>query len=272
MLEHGAYRRLMDVYYSREEPLPDAQVERLVCARSTEEREAVRTVLGEFFTLSDGAWSHSRCDAEIAKYLEKQNKARKSANARWSKPQCDQDADAMRTHTERNADGMLPLPTTHFPLPSKSKDDSLPGIVSTPSAAETNPPVSDADEPEEDLLGVVPAARRKRDTIPCPGQKIADLWDKILVPEAAQIAMWTERRARLIGARWKDQAEAEGWQTQEEGLAWMERLFTACRTSKFLMGKVPPKQGHLQFRLKFDWFFGAENFIRIIEGDFHRGK
>lgn len=154
----------------------------------------------------------------------------------------------------------------------RSKDDSLTGIVSTPAVVEPDPPDPGDDEPEEDLPGVVPAARRKRETPTCPGQKIADLWDAILLPEAASISQWNDRRARVVGARWKEQAEVEGWKTQEEGLAWFETIFKACRESKFLMGKVAPRQGHLQFKLKFDWFFGAENFIRIIEGDFHRGR
>ena len=159
------------------------------------------------------------------------------------------------------------------PSPSpRSKDDSLPGIVSTPAATETDPPDPGAEEPEQDLLGVVPPPRRKRETPPCPGQKIADLWDAILLPEAASISQWNDRRARVVGARWKEQAEVEGWKTQEEGLAWFETIFKACRSSKFLMGKVPARPGQLQFKLKFDWFFGAENFIRIIEGDFHRGR
>lgn len=67
LLEHGVYRRLLDVYYSREAPIPDAQAERLVCARSADEREAVRAVLVEFFTQDGDGWRHSRCDAEIAK-------------------------------------------------------------------------------------------------------------------------------------------------------------------------------------------------------------
>lgn len=76
-LEDCAYRRLLDVYYSREESLPDvAQACRLVRATSKDERKAVETVLHEFFTLTDGHWAHPRCDAEIVKAQQAAERAR----------------------------------------------------------------------------------------------------------------------------------------------------------------------------------------------------
>jgi len=67
MLEHGAYGLLLDRYYSTEEGIPDAQRHRLARARTDEECAAVDSVLGEFFTLSDGMWTHGRVEGEIAK-------------------------------------------------------------------------------------------------------------------------------------------------------------------------------------------------------------
>lgn len=76
--EDCAYRRLLDVYYSREQALPTeiAQACRLVRAASKDERKAVETVLTEFFTLTDSGWSHSRCEAEIAKAKDAADRAR----------------------------------------------------------------------------------------------------------------------------------------------------------------------------------------------------
>ncbi len=152
----------------------------------------------------------------------------------------------------------------------EAKDDSLPGIGIDPDGPK--PGEKGDDDLPQDLLGVIPPGRVKPGSIACPGQEIANLWDRILCPEAAAIAQWNPRRARVLGARWKEQAESEGWQSKAEGLKWFEDLFTGCRRSRFLMGKVPPKNGNLQFKLKFDWFFGPENFTRVVEGDFHRGN
>lgn len=68
-LEDAAYRRLMDVYYTREQPIPAdiAQACRLVRASGKEEKRAVETVLREFFDETPEGWRHGRCDEEIEK-------------------------------------------------------------------------------------------------------------------------------------------------------------------------------------------------------------
>jgi len=68
LLEHGVYRRLIDVYYIHESALPadSKQVYRLIGARTKDEREAVDSVLAEFFTETDDGWHQNRCDHEIA--------------------------------------------------------------------------------------------------------------------------------------------------------------------------------------------------------------
>lgn len=76
--EDCAYRRLLDVYYSRERAIPAdiAQACRLVRATSKDERKAVETVLTEFFTQTADGWRHGRCDAEIVKAAEAAERAR----------------------------------------------------------------------------------------------------------------------------------------------------------------------------------------------------
>lgn len=105
--EDGIYGRLLRRYYSTEAPLPLElkAVQRLVRARTRDEREAVQTVLDEFFQQSDDGWRHKRCDAEIARYNEKREKAQRSANARWngSGRNANASPDAMRTHSDGNA-------------------------------------------------------------------------------------------------------------------------------------------------------------------------
>lgn len=81
LLEHGVYGRLLDIYYTREGPIPEAQVMRLVGARADEERSAVRDVLNEFFTRDGENWHHARCDRELERYRDKSAKAKKSAQA-----------------------------------------------------------------------------------------------------------------------------------------------------------------------------------------------
>jgi len=106
-VEDAAYSRCIRKYYADERPLPPniAAVQRLVGARTLEEREAVAVVLREFFVLAADGWHNKRCDEEIARYQDKRTKAKRSADARWSKghEHTDGSADAMRTHSEGNA-------------------------------------------------------------------------------------------------------------------------------------------------------------------------
>lgn len=77
MLEEGAYRRLVDVYYVKEKPLPKAirEIYKLARAGSRAERQAVDAVLREFFQEREDGWHHKRCDEELTRYAEGQEDA-----------------------------------------------------------------------------------------------------------------------------------------------------------------------------------------------------
>jgi uncharacterized protein YdaU (DUF1376 family) len=77
-LEDLAYRRMMDVYYVAERPLPldRRQLYRLLRANSQDMRDAVDVVIAEFFTETQDGWRHGRCDAEIEKARAKSDKAK----------------------------------------------------------------------------------------------------------------------------------------------------------------------------------------------------
>lgn len=68
-VEDAAYSRMLRKYYAEELPLPaDVKaVQRLVGARTREERAAVETVLGEFFELQPDGWHNKRADLELGK-------------------------------------------------------------------------------------------------------------------------------------------------------------------------------------------------------------
>jgi len=69
--EDAAYRRLLSAYYHHEAAIP-ADIKaacRLVRASTPAQRQAVETVLHEFFQLRDDGWHQGRCDSEIAKFV-----------------------------------------------------------------------------------------------------------------------------------------------------------------------------------------------------------
>ncbi len=103
MLEDGAYRRLIDAYYIREAPLPAElrDVFRLVRAQSKHDREAVETVLREFFAETPEGWRHGRCEREIERFRSKSEKARASIRTRWEKAKAAK-PDEQQSNNDRN--------------------------------------------------------------------------------------------------------------------------------------------------------------------------
>lgn len=81
-VEDAAYHRLLRRYYQDEKPLPTEFVaaQRLVGARSREEREAVKNVLEEFFTLTEQGWEQARAAREIEAYHVRAETARENGN------------------------------------------------------------------------------------------------------------------------------------------------------------------------------------------------
>lgn len=129
-IEDATYSRLIRKYYATEKPLPmDVKfVQRLINARSKEEKNAVISVLNEFFILTDDGWRQERCDHEIARFKDRQIKARRSAEGRWQSSSveqilsdsttissCDRNANALPTQCSPNTRHQTPNTNLHTP-------------------------------------------------------------------------------------------------------------------------------------------------------------
>jgi uncharacterized protein YdaU (DUF1376 family) len=117
LLEHGIYRQLIDTYYLSEQPLIK-DVDKLMrshSVRTADEVQAFKNVLADFFEETKNGFIHKGCQKVLEQIYAKSEKARQSANARWSKKNSELDANALRTDSDGNANGMLPnnlLPNT----------------------------------------------------------------------------------------------------------------------------------------------------------------
>lgn len=123
LLEHGVYTRLMDVYYTKEVPLPVSDVARLIGARSKDERAALDAVLSEFFVLEDGAHVQERCAREIAKYQAKAQKNREVGKL-GGRPRKTETTVVAEQEPRNNHDGFETEPTNNppqYPVTSNQK-------------------------------------------------------------------------------------------------------------------------------------------------------
>ena len=106
LMEDLAYRRMLDLYYRTERPLPEpAEIARLI--RMRDHAGTIRDVLNEFFEPSPDGYRHARCGEEIERMQDKQAKARASAAASVAA----RSTNAQRTLNGRSTKVELPTPT-----------------------------------------------------------------------------------------------------------------------------------------------------------------
>jgi uncharacterized protein YdaU (DUF1376 family) len=81
--EDLAYRRLLDMYYDTEDPIPiDTD---WVARRLRLNSQVIISVLQDMFVLSDLGWHHARCDKEISVYKGFSDAGKRGAAKRWGK-------------------------------------------------------------------------------------------------------------------------------------------------------------------------------------------
>lgn len=245
MLEHAAYRLLLDHNYATEKPIPNdfKKLYTITGARTPSEMAAVKSVAEQFFPVNgDGRRHNKRAEEEITRLQVKSEKAKESAEARWGKPNADakngesHERTDMRTHSGGNA--------------------------------------SQSQKPEESKAS--PAAQGKASTASqapdCPHEKLIALYHERL-PTCPQVVKWTEARKALMRSRWRDMAKPDGkhpgYTTEEGGLVFWRRYFEYVGLSTFLTGQEPGRDGRKPFVADLEWLVKPANFAKVIEKKYH---
>lgn len=137
MLEDAAYGRMLRIYYRTEKPLPVdvKQVCRLVRAQSKPERDAVQTVLDEFFSLEADGWHQARADAELHRF--------QAAEPEREQRKANEDARLERHRKERQALFKL-LNDNGQHAPWNTKIEELRRLAAPYSNGPETPPATEA--------------------------------------------------------------------------------------------------------------------------------
>jgi uncharacterized protein YdaU (DUF1376 family) len=126
LAEHGAYTLLLDRYYATERPIGREEAFKICHAVSKADKDAVGSVLREFFQIAPEGYRNKRADEEIAKARDKSQKAKASINARWN--QRSTDTDVIRTYEERKPDVLLS--NNQYPI---TKNQEIKKVAATPT-------------------------------------------------------------------------------------------------------------------------------------------
>jgi uncharacterized protein YdaU (DUF1376 family) len=127
MIQHGAYRLMMDECYKRQGPLPaDKQaVYRLVRAITDEERQAVDSILDQFFSSTPDGYTQERVSLELAKSADISAKRSSASRARHRTPD-DANAEQVQSNCTANAssnDRSNATAFAHTPTPTSHKSN-----------------------------------------------------------------------------------------------------------------------------------------------------
>ena len=280
--EDAAYRRLLDIYYSSEKPLPAdlRSVCRLVLATTEAQREAVQVVLQEFFELTpDDGYINARADREIEAMQEKQEKQRQKAIAMWEKRnaaarQSQQPehgtAPAMPRHAETDAaasktdaDAMPPTPTpTPTPTPKKEEGEAR--------KRATSPKRPEGVDPQtwEDWLQLRKAKRAPvTETVVAGAAAEAQ---KAGMPLGDFLAVWCRRGSQGLEAAWlKPEERSQGRSPPPESFRERDARLAAEKVKAWTGGLCHDRRAMGEDRPPLPFERGYVKPADTIEGEAH---
>lgn len=237
LLEHGIYARLLDVYYTREAGLQADEAARLIGARTKEEKDALRSVLTEFFDFAGGLHTQDRCEREIARYQRKVAHNREVGKLGGRPP---------KLSVVQKPNGLSP----------GSENE-------TQAEPEPNPPslqTPDASKEKEPTVLVKRSASDAYRVPDCPYEEILAAFHAQL-PTLPRIVVFNDARKRPLRSRWSEVCSAEKFDAQQ-GLAWFSDYFAMCSKSSFLTGREK------DWKASFDWLVKPTNFAKTVEGNY----
>lgn len=94
----------------------------------------------------------------------------------------------------------------------------------------------------------------------CPQAAIVALYHELL-PTCQRVKVWKGARESHLRSRWREDPK-------RQSLDYWRRLFTHVGKSDFLMGRVS-SQGRAPFVFTLAWLVNAENFAKVIEGNYN---
>ena len=247
-LQHGAYLLLIAYYWNSGKPLPDndRELQRIVGIKGAVWKNT-KPLLASFFKIADGVWSHKRIDAELRKANE--NYAKKVASGNTPKNKVG--------HSNLNDQLSIHLST--------KKSQVIENKEKTPSErlADASQP-----EPEPDTYTYISSEKEKYIKRKNPENELVErglkIFNAVVEKYGGQVCkiLNPAKKSRLL----RRISDAGGIETFETILT------EAVEKSQFLQGKIPPREGHNQFRLSMKFICQEDSFNNILNGVYNDAR
>jgi hypothetical protein len=110
----------------------------------------------------------------------------------------------------------------------------------------------------------------------CPHARLVELYQRMLPTAKKVVGVGPgSELGKALKARWRSLAAAEegeytGYTCVEDGLKKWAAIFALAGRSKFLMGRVPNRNGEAPFELTLLWMVGPKNMEKLLNGFYNR--
>ena len=154
---------------------------------------------------------------------------------------------------EQHSTSTVQAPEQH----SSNRADSLNLI---PDSINTSPE-GDVAEPDEQVQPTAGAngVQTSQQLDQCPHNDIIAIYHEKL-PMGTMVRSWTPARQKALRARWREDKS-------RQNLRWWADFFEYVGQSDFLTGRTA-SHGRAPFVVSLSWLCNAENFAKVIEGNF----
>lgn len=230
LLEHGIYRQLIDEYYLDESPLPIElkKLYRKIGAKSEEEKQIIKELLEDFFTLDTDGYQHVHCNEVIAEYHAKSLKNKENGK-KGGRPKKNPE------ESEINPVGLSGLP------------------IANPNESESNP--------NQEPLTI----NNKPVTNKIPYQLIADAYQKYYSDPTGNgglvaVKQWSAKRKGAIKKLWLLDTDNELENNQTNNIEHWERYFDYCSSIAFFQGDASRNDDHANWKASFDFLIKVDTY------------
>lgn len=249
-VEDAAYSRLLRKYYAEEKPIPGdlKAAQRLVGARTREEKEAVQTVLEEFFEFDpeSNVWRNKRAEEELSKAAAQAETNRRIAEEREARKRARNEHDQSTNRSKIKYESSHDQSTNR--QPSQTPDSRL-----QYQDQEQQGGSADAEPRPDDPADLTPTR-----SDPIPYQAIVDAYNQRMT-QLAKVRLINGQRRTAIRRAWQSLPPEH----RQPGA--FKAIFAECAMDDFLNGNGPYSGEHANWRPDFDHLIKIKTLTKVYE-------